>query len=164
MWGHYTGLVALVFLRSTSCCSASSQPSEGLCRVSKSMWLSTGIRPCGRSRGQFLIVHSRLESTFSNCRGDGGSRWGGRYFCNHFIKYISTVQCTLGISRSLVHNSDRMPIDHTHSSPGRGRYGHPFWVPVWASLSILLSGFSSVILGSMACSMTVLYRECTVPM
>ena len=115
-------LVALVFLRSTSCCSASSQPPEGLFRLSKSMWLSTGIRPCSRSRRQFLIVHSRVGWTFSNCRGDSGSRWGGRYFYNHFINQILTVQCTLGISLSLVHNSDRMPIGHPHSSPGRGRY------------------------------------------
>ena len=59
------------FLCSTSCCSASSQPPEGLLRVSKSIWLSTGHvhRPCSRSRRQFLIVHSHVGLTFSNCRG-----------------------------------------------------------------------------------------------
>ena len=157
-------LVALVFLCSTSCCSASSQLPEGLCRVSKSMWLSTRIRPCSRSRRQFQIVHSRMGSTFSNCQGDGWSQWGSRYFYNHFINQILTVQCILDVSRSLVHNSDRMPIAHPHSSPGRGRYGLPFWVPVWIGLSILLSGFSSVILGSITCSMTALYWESIAPM
>ena len=105
-------LVALVFFRSTSCCSASSQPPEGLFRVSKSMWLSTGIRPRSKSRRQFLIVHSRVGLTFSNCQGQSGSRWGGRYFYNHFINQIITVQCTLDISQSLVHNWDRMPKGH----------------------------------------------------
>ena len=82
MWGHHTGLVALVFLRSTSCCSASSQPPEGLLRVSKSMCLSTGIRPPVGSFWGFTLVWGQLSATAGGTADPGGE---ADIFTNRFI-------------------------------------------------------------------------------
>ena len=107
----------------------------GICeRIGGNLWANWGefVSELGgicERIGDWLAAWSS-EQGHSNCRGDSGSRWGGRYFYNHFINQILTVQCTLDISRSLVHNSDRMPIAHPHNAPGRGRYGRPIWVPV----------------------------------